>query len=191
MKRMLSLACCCYAAAGVLVTVTATNNASRPSQTCLAVIIISFPQCLTARVLTARYGPGQPAPKLQSPPPTPIWKQSQPCDTPRKVSSSCSILFLLNTYAGSGHMFTHSLCIEEMLPSAAAGMLAIVTAANNASRPSQMCLAMFLVHYSPCWLLRRAGSLRPITNVKRFGQTGMKAVALCIRSVFIVRRLSL
>src|SRR5271165_2990753 len=42
MKRMLGLACCCCAAAGVLATITAVDNASRPSQIFLAIRMVHF-----------------------------------------------------------------------------------------------------------------------------------------------------
>src|SRR5580700_8428137 len=88
MKRMLGFACCCCAAAGVLATVTATNDANRASQMPLALTIIYL-----LAVFSARDGSRQPAPKLRSQRPLPMWKQSQPCDTPRNELSNCSIFF--------------------------------------------------------------------------------------------------
>src|SRR5271166_809843 len=94
MKRMLGLACCCCAAAGVLATVTAADNASRPSQMLLAITIINL---LT--VFTTRMGLGNLPPTRDRGHRLLVWKQSQPCDTARKEPSNCSILSPAQDYA--------------------------------------------------------------------------------------------
>src|SRR5271166_5466725 len=91
MKRMLGLACCCCAAAGMLVTVTATNNASRPSQMPLAMTIINL-----LMMFSVRYGPLQPAPILRLRQPRPMRKQSQPYD---KLGKEPVQFFLCSKFA--------------------------------------------------------------------------------------------